>query len=55
MTIIGKWNSSVANVFVEAFKLKLHGKERKIMKREFKEFLIKVMKLDLTSIESNQK
>lgn len=53
MTIIGKWNSSVANVFVEAFKLKLHGKERRIFQKEFKEFLIKVMKLDLSSIEQD--
>ncbi|CAI2366199.1 unnamed protein product [Moneuplotes crassus] len=50
-TIIVKWNSSVAKVFIEAFKLKKENKGKMIMKKDFESFLTKVMKIDLNSIE----
>ena len=54
-TIIGKWNSSVANVFVDAFNLKLHGKDRMITRKEFREFLLKVMRIDLRHVENEKR
>lgn len=52
-TIIVKWNSSVAKVFIEAFNLKKENKGKMIMQKDFKAFLTKVMKIDLSSIEKD--
>lgn len=52
-TIIGKWNSSVANVFIDAFNLKEKGKDRKIFKTEMFDFVTKVMKIDLEIIDTS--
>ena len=51
--IIGKWNSSVSNVFIDGFKLKTEGRERIISKAEFYTFLTQNMKIDLRSIDTD--
>lgn len=55
VTIIRNWNSSVSNVFIDAFKLKTEGRERKIFRSEMKDFLTKVMRLDITYIQINHR